>query len=87
MRTIYLRKETNDGFRKVLLDMAFLASHKIIRFPQYLFEEGLYFSFKSKGSDNIEKYYLTKDKIVKQDQNFYFFKFPFKGDEVEEYSN
>ena len=87
MRTIYLRKEEGSTLRKVLLDMAFLSSHKKIRFPQYKFEEGLYFLCKPKGSDRVEKYFLTKDKIVSQDRDFYYFAFPFKAVQVEDYSD
>ena len=86
MRTIYLRKEDKNGIRKVLLDMPYLSSHKIIRFPKYQFEDGLYLLTKPKKAKDIEKYKLTKDKINKEDDNFYYFKFPFKADEVEDYA-
>jgi len=87
MRTIYLRKEEGSTFRKVLLDMAYLSSHKKIRFPQYKFEEGLYLLCKQKGSETVEKYFLTKDKVVSQDKDFFYFAFPFKATQVEDYSD
>ena len=86
MRTIYLRKDDKNGIRKVLLDMPYLSSHKIIRFPKYQFEDGLYLLNKPAKAKVIEKYSLTKDKIKKEDDNFYYFKFPFKADEVEDYA-
>ena len=86
MRTIYLRKEDKYGTRKVLLDMPYLSSHKTIRFPKYKFEKGLYLLTKPKKSKDIEKYNLTKDKIKKENENFYYFRFPFKPDEVEDYA-
>lgn len=86
MSTIYLRKEDGEANRKVLLDMAFLSSRKKIRLPQYKFEEGLYFLYKPKGTDQIEKYFLTKDKIISQDNDFFYFAFPFKISQVESFS-
>ena len=86
MRTIYLRKEDKNGNRKVLLDMPYLTAHKMIRFPKYQFEEGLYLLNKPRKAKDIVKYNLTKDKIKKEDKNFYYFKFPFKADEVEDYA-
>jgi len=86
MRTIYLRKDDKYGIRKVLLDMPYLSSHKIIRFPKYQFEDGLYLLNKPGKSKEVQKYNLTKDKINKEDDNFYYFKFPFKADEVEDYA-
>ena len=87
MRTIYLRKENGNELRKVLLDMPYLVTHKKIRFPKYCFEDGLYLLNKTKNSNNIEKYYLTKDSVVKEDNDFYYFKFPFKAEEVEAYAS
>ena len=86
MRTIYLRKDDKYGIRKVLLDMPYLSSHKIIRFPKYQFEDGLYLLNKPGKAKEVKKYNLTKDKINKEDDNFYYFKFPFKADEVENYA-
>jgi hypothetical protein len=64
--------------------MAFLAKHKTIRLPKYYLEEGLYLSFVNKDddSDKVEKYFLTNDKIIKEDEDFYYYKFPFKHHQV-----
>ena len=43
---------------------------------------GLYLPFKSDGNSITEKYELTKDKIIKEDEDHYFFKFPFKHNQV-----
>jgi len=83
MSTYYLRVNAHNRTRKILIDMAYLAKHNIIRLPKYYFEEGLYLPYKSDGNSTIEKYELTKDKIIKEDENFYFFKFPFKYNQVE----
>ena len=83
MRTIYLKVKQNGFIRKISVDMAFLASHKIIRLPKYYFEEGLFLSHKNKSDgSSIEEYYLTKDKIKKTDNDFYYFEFPFKLEEI-----
>lgn len=87
MRTIYLRKETDNITRRILLDMAYLATHKKIRMRKELFEDGLYLLYKPKvGSTEIDKYFLTKDKIKKEDSFHYFFDFPFKPQQVENIS-
>lgn len=84
MRTLYLRKEYDHNIRKILIDMAFLATHKQIRLPKNYYEDALYLPFQSnKCSNETEKYYLTKDKIFFEDANHYFFKFPFKPGQVE----
>jgi hypothetical protein len=67
--------------------MAYLSSNKKIRLPLYKFEEGLYLLFKEKGSEEVVKYFLTKDKIKNQDKDFYYFAFPFKATQVEDYSD
>ena len=83
MRTIYLRKDQDSFTRRVLIDMAYLVSNKKIRLPKAYFEDGLYLPyFKNSGSET-EKYFLTKDKIISEDKNHYFFKFPFKPEQVE----
>jgi hypothetical protein len=83
MRTIYLKVNRNGLIRKVAIDMAFLASHKIIRLPKYYYEEGLYLSYKKDLKESqIEEYFLTKDKIKKEDKDFYYFDFPFKVEQV-----
>jgi len=84
MSTFYLRVERNDQTRKVLIDMAYLAKHNLIRLPKYYYEEGLYlpYSDNNQGNNSVGKYELTRDKILKEDDNFYFFKFPFKHDQV-----
>lgn len=86
MRTIYLRNEDKIITRKILLDMAYLVSHKKIRLPRHQFEDGLYLLFLPVASDKskIEKFFLTKEKILSEDQHHYFFKFPFKADQVTE---
>ncbi len=82
MRTIYLRKDENNFTRKILIDMAYLVSHKIIRLPKYYFEDMLYLPFKRKSHNEIEKFVLTRNNITSEDDNFYYFKFPFKAEEV-----
>jgi hypothetical protein len=83
MRPIYLVIDHASIQRKVMIDMAWLSSHKQIRLPKYYFEEGIYIPFKEKNKIEIEKYFLTKDKIIKEDASHYYFKFPFKPEEVE----
>jgi hypothetical protein len=86
MSTYYLRVEEHKRTRKILIDMAFLAKHNLIRLPKYYYEEGLFLPYTKDTADrgSFEKYELTKDKIIKEDENFYFFKFPFKHHEVVE---
>jgi hypothetical protein len=85
MRTLYLRKDDIDITRKVLVDMAYLVSHNKIRLPKNYFEDSLYLPyFKDKDKQKVCKYYLTKSDIVSEDQNHYFFKFPFKAAQVED---
>jgi len=84
LRTIYLRKDQDNFIRRVLIDMAYLSADKKIRLPKAYFEEGLYLPFFKNGSKEIDKYYLSKDKIISEDQNHYFFKFPFKPEQVED---
>ncbi len=85
MSTYYLRVETHNRTRKILIDMAYLAKHNIIRLPKYYYEEGLYLPYRKNmdGNSPIEKYELSKDKIIKEDEDHYFFKFPFKYEQVE----
>lgn len=88
MRTIYLRKDIQShgvNHRKVLVDMAYLASYKKIRLLKHLYEEGLYLPFYNdpKNLNRVDKYLLTKDKIFKEDEHHYFFDFPFKREQVE----
>ena len=81
MGVYYLRVNKNNNIRKVAIDMAYLAKHKIIRLPKYYFEDGLYLPFIKKGdNNNVEEYHLSKDKIIKEDEDFYYFKFQFKVD-------
>jgi hypothetical protein len=83
MRTIYLKVTRNGLIRKVAVDMAYLSAHNKIRLPKYYFEEGLFLSYKKSLKDtSIEEYYLTKDKIKKEDNDFYYFDFPFKVEQV-----
>ncbi len=62
-----------------MADMAYLVSHKKIRLPKYYFEDDLYFLYypDQLNKKSIEKYFLTKNKVVSEDENFYFFDFPF----------
>lgn len=88
MRPIYLFVEKNNITRKVMIDMAFLSAKKKIRLPKYLYEDGLYFLYPdSKDKSIVNKYYLTKDKIAKEDEHFYYFNFPFSIKDVSEVSN
>ena len=83
MRTIYLKVMRNGLIRKVAVDMAYLSAHNNIRLPKYYFEEGLFLSYnKSLKETSIEEYYLTNDKIKKEDNDFYYFDFPFKVEQV-----
>jgi len=68
-----------------MVDMPYLACHKIIRLPKWQWEEGLYLPYKPERADvEFEKYFLTKEKIIKEDEHHYFFKFPFKAADVEQ---
>ena len=83
MRTIYLSVVRNGLIRKVGIDMAFLSAQNKIRLPKYYFEEGLYLSYKKNLKESsVEEYYLTKDKVKKEDNDFYYFDFPFKVEQV-----
>ena len=64
--------------------MAYLVSNKKIRLPRYQLEDGLYLLFipDLKDKSRIEKFSLTKEKIIFEDQHHYFFKFPFKAEQV-----
>jgi hypothetical protein len=85
MRTIYLRKDYNNYTRKILMDMAYLVSHKKIRLPKTYFEDNLYFSYLTNDkNEQPQKYFLTRDKIISEDTNHYFFAFPFKAKQVED---
>jgi hypothetical protein len=87
MRTIYLRIEKNNLIRKIAIDMAFLAKHNVIRLPKYYYEEGLFFPYKDiKNDSSIKNYSLSKDKIFKEDNDFYYYKFPFKMKQVLEFA-
>jgi hypothetical protein len=84
VRPIYLRKDTNNGIRKVQLDMPYLVSHKVIRLPKRQWEDELYLPYKPERTNiEFEKYFLSRDKIVNEDSNFYFFEFPFRPEQVE----
>ncbi|MGA7720298.1 MAG: hypothetical protein WCA84_03900 [Ignavibacteriaceae bacterium] len=85
MRTLYLRKDDINITRKVLIDMAYLVSNKKIRLPKIYFEDSLYLPyFKDKAKQKVSRYFLTKAEIISEDQNHYFFKFPFKAAQVED---
>ena len=81
MKPVYLRKESINITRKIMMDMAYLASHRKIRLPKRLNEDGLYFYFQTK--DGLDKYYLSRERIKKEDEFHYFFDFPFKEEQVE----
>ena len=81
MRPLYLRKEFENFTRKVMIDMAYLVTHKQIRLPKVYYEEKLYLPFFN--NDQVDRYFLTKDKIIKEDKHHYFFAFPFSPDKVE----
>jgi hypothetical protein len=88
MHPIYLFVEKNGIVRKIMVDMAYLSAKKKIRLLKYLYEDGLYFLYPdSKDNSSIEKYFLTKDKVVKEDKDFYYFKFPFSIKAVSEVSH
>ena len=82
MRQLYLRTENRNTLRKVMIDMAYLVSHNQIRLPKVYYEDGIYIPFFNK--DKTDKYILTKDKIIKEDENHYFFDFPFSAEKVED---
>ena len=84
MSTYYLRVNDKYSLRKVLIDMSYLANHKIIRLPKYYYEDGLYLPYRNKNEDSILKYELSKDKVFKEDNDFYYFRFPFKHEQVVE---
>ncbi len=85
MRTIYIRKDYSNYTRKILIDMAFLSTHKKLRLLKNYYEDNLYFPYFENGdSKQIQKYFLTRDKIISEDANHYFFNFPFKPNQVEE---
>jgi len=79
VKPVYALKDANNITRKVMLDMAYLAEHKQIRFFKYLYEDGFYFFFSGdkKNPEKTEKYYLTRDKVKKEDRDFLFFDLPF----------
>ena len=39
---------------------------------------------KDKAKQKVSRYFLTKAEIISEDQNHYFFKFPFKAAQVED---
>jgi hypothetical protein len=81
MKPIYIRKDSGNFTRKIMIDMAYLVSHKKIRLPKVYFEENLYLPYYNKGQ--IQNYFLTKDKIIKEDEHHYFFNFTFLPEQVE----
>ncbi len=81
MRPLYLRKESEGFTRKVMIDMAYLVTHKQIRLPKMYYEEKLYLPFFNNSL--VDKYFLTKEKIIKEDEYHYFFAFPFSAEKVE----
>ncbi|HSP87968.1 MAG TPA: hypothetical protein VLN45_07525 [Ignavibacteriaceae bacterium] len=84
MKPIYLRKEAIGGLRKVMLDMPYFSIYKKIRLPKWQWEEGLFLPYKPERTNvEFEKYFLSKDKVTKEDNDHYFFNFPFKLDQIE----
>jgi hypothetical protein len=84
MKPIYLRKEAIGGLRKVMIDMPYFSIYKKIRLPKWLWEEGLFLPYKPERTNvEFEKYFLSKDKVIKEDTDHYFFNFPFKLDQIE----
>lgn len=83
MRPVYLSIDSNNITRKIMMDMAYLAKHNKIRLPKWLYEDGLYFLFKN--NNGTDKYFLSKDKIKKEDEYHYFFDFPFKKKQAEKF--
>lgn len=84
MRTIYLCVEKDGILRKVAIDMAYFSTYKKIRLLKFYFEEGLYLKYLKdvKDPQSFDKYYFTKEKIIKEDSDFYYFKLPFKLNQV-----
>ena len=84
MKPVYLRIESSNGTRKVMVDMPYLATHKKIRLPKWQWEEGLFLPYKPERTNvEFERYFLSKDKIIKEDKDHFFFKFSFKVEQVE----
>ncbi|MEJ5263633.1 MAG: hypothetical protein WHT45_13190 [Ignavibacterium sp.] len=88
MRPIYLYIDKYGITRKVAVYTAYLFSHKQIRLPKWQFEEGLYLNYLPdlKDKTKVEKYFLSKERVIKEDNNFYYFAFPFKYQQVSEVS-
>lgn len=84
MRPIYLYIDKYGITRKVAIDLAYLFPHKQIRLPKWQYEDGLYLIYLPNPNDNskAEKYFLTKDKIIKEDNDFYYFNFPFRYEQL-----
>ena len=70
MSTIYIHKDDSGLTRKILIDQPFLVTNKKIRIPKYQFEEGMYIPVTSGN------YELTRDRIFKEDTDYYYFQFP-----------
>lgn len=85
MKAVYLQKDRGSFTSKILVDMAYLVTNKMIRLPKIYFEEGLYLPFKVEhnGEVKTEKYFLTRDKIKKTGDFHYYFDFPFRPEQVE----
>lgn len=83
MRPIYLYANTGGILRKIAVDMAYLFAHNKIRLPKYYFEDSLHFLYSdAKDLNKTEQYFLTKDKVVKEDNDFFYFDFPVKLNQV-----
>lgn len=88
MRPIYIYVDKYGIIRKVAVDTAYLFPHKQIRLPKWQYEDGLYLLYLPEISEKskIAKYFLSKDKILREDKNFYYFAFPFTYEQVAEVS-
>jgi hypothetical protein len=86
MKPIYARKETSNGTRRIMLDMAFLVSNKKIRFPKYYMEDGLFLPYYPDKNDKTktEKLLISKENAKSQDNDFYYYDFRLKPEQVED---
>jgi len=82
MHKIYLYVEKNNHIRKIAVDLPYLFTHKKIRLLKDYFENEMYLPILN-SSNLIEKYFLTKEKIIKDDGHHYYFDLPFKINQAE----
>jgi len=69
-----------------MLDMAYLVSNKKIRLPKYYMEDGLYLPYYPDKNDKVktEKLFLTKENAKNEDNDFYYYDFKLKPEQVED---